>query len=193
MYGLCKVEKACIDNCPLFRPILTDLNIPNYKLAKFLVPFLKSLTTNEFTVKYSFHFAEEIFDQQPDFFIVSLNVDSLFTNILIEKTIEICRNEFSKELETVEGLSKSEFKELLFLATKASHFIFDGTLYKEINGVTTGSPACPTLASVFLAYYEKSWVESCRLEYRPFYYQRYNDDIFVLFNSPEHLKSFQSY
>ena len=37
-------------------------------------------------------------------------------------------------------LSKTEFKELLPLATKDSHFIFDGTLYKQIDGVAMGSP-----------------------------------------------------
>ena len=45
----------------------------------------------------TFHFAEEIVDQQHDLFMSSLNVDSLFTNILLEKTIEICTNELFKE------------------------------------------------------------------------------------------------
>ena len=41
MYGLCKFHKD-IDNCPPFRPILSAINTPTYKLAKFLVPILKS-------------------------------------------------------------------------------------------------------------------------------------------------------
>ena len=55
----------------------------------------------------------------------SLDVDSLFTNIPLEETIEICTNELFKESETVEGFNKSEFKELLSLTTKDSHFIFN--------------------------------------------------------------------
>ena len=93
------------------------------------------MTTNESTVKDSFHFAEETVDQQHDLFMGSLDVDSLFTNIPLEETIEICTTEFFKESETAEGLSKTEFKELLSLATKDLHFIFDGTLYKQIDGV----------------------------------------------------------
>ena len=58
--------------------------------CKILVPILKPLTTNEFTVKDPFHFAEEIVDQQHDLFMGSLDVDSLFTNITLEETIEIC-------------------------------------------------------------------------------------------------------
>ena len=151
------------------------------------------MTTNEFTVKDSFHFDEEVVDQQHDLFMGSLDIDSLFTNIPLEETIEICTNELFKESETVEGLSKTEFKELLSLATKDSHFIFDGTLYKQIDGVAMGSPLGPTLANAFLVYREKNWLEHCPVEYGPLYYRRYVDDIFVLFNSAEHLKRFYSY
>ena len=35
MYGLCKVHKASVGNCPPFRPFLSALNTPTYKLAKF--------------------------------------------------------------------------------------------------------------------------------------------------------------
>ena len=128
---------------------MSALNTPTYKLAKFFVPILKPLTTNEFTVKNSFHFAEEISDQQHDLFMGSLDVDPLFTNILSEGTTEICTNELFKESKTVEGLSKTESKEVLSLATKDSHFVFDGTLYKQIDGVAMGSPLGPTLANVF--------------------------------------------
>ena len=192
MYGSYKVHKASVGNCPPFRPIFSALNTPTYKLAKFLVPILKPLTTNEFTVKDSFHFAEEIVDQQ-HLFIGSLDVDSLFTNIPLEETFEICTNELFKESETIESLSKTEFKELLSLATKYSHFTFDRTLYKQINSVAMGSPLGPILANAFLVYHEKNWLEHCPAEYRPLYYRRYVDDIFVLFNSAEHLKRFYSY
>ena len=117
-----------------------------------MVPILKPLTTNEFTVKDSFHFAEEIVDQQHDLFMGSLDVDSLFTNIPL-----------------------------------------DETLYKQIDGVAMGSPLGPTLANASLVYHEKNWLEHCPVEYRPLYYRRYVDDIFVLFNSAEHLKRFYSY
>ena len=55
MYGLCKARKDIIDNCPPFRPILSAIDAPIFKLAKFLVTILKSLTSNEYTVKDSFH------------------------------------------------------------------------------------------------------------------------------------------
>ena len=63
LYGICKVHKAITDICPPFRPILSAIGTPSYKLAKFLVPKLSSITFNEFTVKGSFAFAEEIVHQ----------------------------------------------------------------------------------------------------------------------------------
>ena len=102
------------------------------KTWKILSANFETFDSYEFTVKYSFHFAEEIVDQS-DFLMGSLDVDSLFTSIPLEDTSGICTNELFKESET--GLGKSEFKELLSPATKDSHLIFDGTLYKQIDGV----------------------------------------------------------
>ena len=79
------------------------------------------------------------------------------------------------------------------LATKDSHFILDGTLYKQIDGVAMGFPLGPTLANALFVYHEKNWLEHCPVEYRPLYDRKYVDDIFVLFNSAEHLKRFHSY
>ena len=67
MYGPCKVHKDIIDNCPPFPPILSVINTPTYKLSKFFVPILKSLTSNEYVVKDSFAFAEEIVEQDSEF------------------------------------------------------------------------------------------------------------------------------
>ena len=92
MYGLCKVHKDIIDNCPPFRPVLSAINTPTYKLAKFLVRILKSLTSNQYTVKDSSAFAEEIVAQDSEFFKGSVDVDAFFTNIPHEETINICAN-----------------------------------------------------------------------------------------------------
>ena len=38
MYGSAKVHKIVTDGLPSFRPILSAISTPTYKLAKFLVP-----------------------------------------------------------------------------------------------------------------------------------------------------------
>ena len=181
LYGLCKVHKAITDICPPFRPILSAIGTPSYKLAKFLVPKLSSITFNEFTVKESFGFAEEIVHQDSKLFMVSLDVDSLFTKIALEKIINICINLLYNNEDVIEGISKSEFNNLLSLVTQESYFIFNDILYKQKDGVAMGLSLGSTMANVFLSFYETKWLEQCPNEFKPVFYRRYVDGIFVLF------------
>ena len=48
-----------------------------------------------------------------------------------------------------------------------------------------GSPLGPTLANIFLCYHETMWLKNCPKSFKPVYYKRYIDDIFVLFEKPE--------
>lgn len=56
----------------------------------------------------------------------------------------------------MKSLSKPEFKRLLFLATRESHFVFDGMLSKQIHGAVMASPLRSTLANAFLVAHEKN-------------------------------------
>ena len=147
---------------------------------------------NEFTVKDSFAFAEKIVHQDGKLFMGSLDIDSLFTNIPLKETINICTNLLYKNVDVVEGI-KSEFQNLLSLSTQESYFMFNDILYKQKDGVAMGSPLGPTMANVFLSFYEMKWLEQCPNEFKPVFYRRYVDDIFVLFESAEHLSKFHAY
>ena len=81
MYGLPKVHKKCINGSPPFRPILSAIGTSTYNLAQFLVTLLSPLTSNDFTVKDSFTFAEDIRSQDQNLYMATLDVDSLFTNL----------------------------------------------------------------------------------------------------------------
>ena len=56
-----------------------------------------------------------------------------------------------------------------------------------------GSPLGPTFANAFLSFYEMKWLEQCPTEFKPVFYRRYVDDIFVLFTAKEHLIKFRDY
>ena len=120
---------------PPFRPVLSALQTPTHSLAKFLVPILDTLSKNVYTVKDSFQFAEEIGEQNSSLSMSSLDVDSLFTNIPLDETINICISQLFESTDTVEGFTKSELKQLLCWATEESYFIFNGLLYKQTDGV----------------------------------------------------------
>ena len=120
---------------------------------------LDTLTKNEYTVKGSFHFAEEICEQDPSLSMGSLDVDSLFTNIPLDETIDIYINQLLENTDTVESFTRSELKQLLCLATKESYFVFNGLLYKQTDGAAMGSPREPSLTNAFLSYHEKKLVK----------------------------------
>ena len=134
---------------------MSTVNTPTYKLAKFLVPILKSLTSNEYTVKDSFAFAEGIVEQDSEFFMGSLDVDSLFINIPLEEIIDVCANTHFENTERVEGLSKIEFKSFyLLLQNNPILFLMESStgksMYWQVDEVAMGSPLGLTLANAFL-------------------------------------------
>ena len=65
------------------------INTPSYKLAKFLV-LLLTVTSNNFTIKDLFSFAEEVSSFDCAYYMTSFDIESLFTNIPLEETINIC-------------------------------------------------------------------------------------------------------
>ena len=83
--------------------------------------------------------------------IGSLDVRSLFTNIPLEETINLCTYSLYKDEDVIEGISKSGFKNLLSLATQESYFIFNDVLYKIKDGVAMPLPLGLTMANVFFA------------------------------------------
>ena len=124
LYSQAKVHKPVIDNCPSFRPILDAVNTPSDKLAKFLVPILSPLVINEYVVKDSFAFVKEITKTNCNYFMASLDVESLFTNIPLEKTIENCVNDLFFDKSKIDNLTKQGVYDLLSAAAKESFFSF---------------------------------------------------------------------
>ena len=60
----------------------------------------------------------------------SFDIGSLFTNIPLDETLNICLNQlFPNEESIYEGFNKSQFKSFLELATKTTNFLFKETLY----------------------------------------------------------------
>ena len=111
MYGLSKVYKAIVDLCLAFRATLSAIETPTYKIAEFLVPILNCLKINEFTVKILSRLPRKLLNQRIVYLWVALMwILSLFTNILLKQTITICIESICNQNDTVEGLSKSEFK-----------------------------------------------------------------------------------
>ena len=132
---------------------------------------------SKYTVKGSFNFATEVVQQDSSNSVGGLDIYSLFANILLNKSMKFALKWILKK-----SLKKSEFKDLLSLATRVVFYIQDRVAMK--------SPLESWLANAFLTHNEQNWLDSCPLESRPSYYRMFVDD---KFESSDHLKRFSVY
>ena len=95
-----------------------------YNLATFFVPLLKQYTINEYTVKDSFSFCKEIANQDPQLFMASFDIQSMFTNIPLDETIDTCVDMVYDKGKKVKGMLKHHFKQLLKLSVKSLQICF---------------------------------------------------------------------
>ena len=91
--------------------------------------------------------------------MASFDIQSLFTNIPLDETIDICLQLLFYKKRKVKGMLKEFVKELLTHAVKSPTFKFNDVYCKQVNGVAMGSPLGLTLANLFLVYYESKWLE----------------------------------
>jgi len=191
LYGLPKIHKA---NLPV-RPILSALGTINYNVSKFFIPILKRLTLNQYTIQNTFTFVQKLIEipHANDYVLASFDVTNLFTNVPLDETIDIIMNSLFEKSDKVLGFNRMYFKKLLDIATKDIMFWFNGTLYKQIEGVAMGSPLGPTLANIFMCYNESKWLENCPIEFKPKHYFRYVDDTLLLFKSEDEVNKFLEY
>ena len=82
--------------------------------------------------------------------MASLDVDSLFTNIPLDETIDNWIGSLYKDDENTLMIPKDVSRNLLTVATKESIFMFNNKFYKHIHGVAMGSPLGPALANIFM-------------------------------------------
>ena len=71
--------------------------------------------------------------------------------------------------------------------------MFNNKYYKKVDGVAMGSPLGPALANIFMCSFASKWLRDCPNDFKPVFYRRYIDGIFVLFSSPDHADKFREY
>ena len=93
-----------------FLPIAA-YNTASYKIAKFLVPILHPLTSNEYCFSNCYSFINNICTKQNDdkLYMVSFDFENLFTNIPLRETVDICIEKLFAISDTVLGLNRLYF------------------------------------------------------------------------------------
>ena len=196
LYGLPKIHKPDFNLKFQFRPIFAAYKTPSYNLAKFLVPHLNHLTTNEFTCSNSYEFVNDIkhLKINNDCILASFDIENLYTNIPLTETIEICLSKlFTHPTSTFIGMSRNFCKIMLELAVKHCFFIFNNKYYKQLDGLGMGLPLSPTFANIFMGHHEINWLSNCPPLFKPIFYRRYVDDTFLIFNHRSHILPFLNF
>ncbi|XP_073232122.1 uncharacterized protein [Porites lutea] len=160
IYGLPKMHKPRAPNStPPFRPIVSSIGTYNYSLAKYLSNLLQPHIPSTFIASDSFTFVKEINDLSlHGMFMVSFDVESLFTNIPLDDCIDLAVKYITEGNPGLK-LSKNELKRLFEFATKETNFLFKGNFYDQVDGVAMGSPLAPVLANLFMGHHENIWLD----------------------------------
>ena len=125
---------------------------------------MNTVTYYDFTVKDSFDAADkiqqipnELFDSGYKF--LSFDMNSLFTNVPLAKTIQlILKRVYSENLVTT-NLTKQTIKKSLKDACSKTVFTFNDKICKQIDGVSMGSPLGLLLANIFMTELEKDIIQ----------------------------------
>ena len=128
------------------------------------------------------------------YFVVSYDVTSLYTNVPVKESIQILLEKiFNDNCTRYSGFSKNEFRDLLNIAISNTYFFFNKLLYKQVDGLAMGNPAAPALANVFLCHIEEKIFSTCPKEFLPLKYARYLDDTFAVFQNEQQANNFFSF
>ncbi|XP_068201750.1 uncharacterized protein [Palaemon carinicauda] len=153
-------------------------NTIHLPLAKRLNVILTPYISNRYCVTASAEFLEKIKDSTCDGVIASMDVESLFTNVPMDETIDLITDRVYRDDSTpTMNISEPPLRTLLAICTKRAPFTTHrGHTYLQKDGVAMGSPL-----GVLFANFYKGVVEErvfSRVEC-PFLYFRYIEDTFV--------------
>ena len=120
MYGLPKIHKKDVPS----RPILSMTRSAQHQLTKWLTSFLQPVLQNLFSncVSDSFTFVKEVrqFTFSPSsVFLCSFDISSLFTNVLLAETLQICADALYNDDSMATSFPPNIFVELMQLATSS--------------------------------------------------------------------------
>ena len=175
MYGNVKTHKP---GNPL-RPIISQIPLPTYQLAKTLNSILYPYVPLTHSLKSSSECIDILKNRRPQGTLASLDVCSLFTNVPVERTIEIlARYAYHNDDLSPPDIPENILCALLRLCTtKAPFRCPEGRLFYQVDGIAMGSPLGVLFAQAFMASVEEDVLRDANI--RPFMYCRYIDDILL--------------
>ena len=110
--------------------------------------------------------------------MISFDVESLFTNVPLDLTIDIILRKIYVEKVIKTNISREKLKTLLILCTKGVPFVYDDDMYEQKEGVAIGSPLGSVFADIFMSELENTLVPNLSTIMN--LWHRYVDDTFAM-------------
>ena len=153
-------------------------------IGQYLSSLLQLLTMNNYTLKDSFDAANKIKSVPSEIFeygyqFVSFDIESLFTNKPLNKTINIILDQIYRQKLLKTNLKKRTMKKLLLDSCTKNAFSYN-VIYQQCDEVSTGSSLAQVLANIILTEFEKVVVTPLMKSGILQFYCRYDDDMLVL-------------
>lgn len=174
IYGLPKIHKPGNK----LRPIISNINAPAYKLAKWILSEFKSLPQPKgLDIKNSFEFIDKIANikLKNDDILVSFDVVSLYPNVPIPEALKYIDD-------WLDSCNISDEKAVLYsnitkLCMEQNQFSFNNDFYRLTHGTSMGNPLSCFISNTFMGILETNLKEKGLL---PKTWFRYVDDVFSI-------------
>lgn len=180
IYGNPKIHKTKTN--PPLRPIISQIGTPTYGIAKMLNSTLKPYVNRKYIIQSTDEFINVLRTQVNKGTLASLDVENLFTNIPVQQTIEIIlETAYNHPNLKPPTIPKHVLEEMLIVCTTHTPFKhIDGSIYRQIDGLSMGSPLGPLFADYYMSKLENSILSQVPPQHTPLTYCRYVDDIFLI-------------
>ena len=166
---------------PPGRPIVSDCGSDTYHLSEFIDSYLQPLATKHASfLRDTPDFLDKLSNLtcSPNSLLITLDVDSLYTNIDNKDGLETINNIFNQNPN--EKRPSKEILDLLKICLENNDFIFNNDWYLQVGGTAMGKKFAPNYANLFLSEWEEKALEKCPK--KPECYFRYLDDIFIIWS-----------
>ena len=155
-YGLPKIH---IPDTPL-RPIVSSCGSVTYGVAKELAKILKLLLGKSIHHINSTHdFVEQVkqLTLAPGECLRSYDVSPLFTSVPVDPALKVIMDLLEKDpiVKDRTVLTVNDIIQLLEFCLKNMYFSFQDQFYEQVKGVAMGSPVSPTVANLYMEYFEQ--------------------------------------
>ena len=175
------------------RPIISNISSPTSKLSHFIDILLKPLIDKvPGYIKNSFDLLEKLPNRiHPDSLFISMDVNSLYTNIPNDLGIEALTYWVSTKFNclNIQRFSPQFIIEGLKIVLLRNTFSYNNRFFHQISGTAMGTKVAPTYAHLVMAYLEITLFKRSEIYYGKYIniniknnYWRYLDDILIIWS-----------